>query len=68
MTQHRLVCQGCDGGQGMTWAPGSQDYLDHLEEQNVCRTCEEHFQSPSNLDNVSGGPILPRSTLTLVLA
>ena len=51
-TQHRVVCQGCDDGDGMTWVPRSREYLDHLKEQNVCRTCDEHFQSPSNLDNV----------------
>lgn len=35
----------------MTWVPGSQEYLDHLEEENVCTTCDEHFQSPSNLSS-----------------
>lgn len=67
-TQHRVVCQGCDDGDGMTWIPGSREYLDHLKEENVCRTCQEHFQSPSNLDNVSRESILSRLTLTLVLA
>jgi hypothetical protein len=37
----------------MTWVPGSQGYLAHLKEENVCRTCERHFQNPSNLDHVS---------------
>jgi hypothetical protein len=32
---------------------GSQEYLDHLKEQNVCKTCQMHFESTSNLDNVS---------------
>jgi hypothetical protein len=67
-TQHRVVCQGCDDGDGMTWIPGSQEYLNHLREENVCTTCEEHFQSPSNLDNVSRESVFLRLTLTLVLA
>ncbi|KIV99803.1 uncharacterized protein PV09_08607 [Verruconis gallopava] len=50
-TGHRVVCQGCDDGDGMTWIPGSQEYQDHLRECNVCTTCEEHFQSPGNLEN-----------------
>ncbi|KAH7122615.1 hypothetical protein B0J11DRAFT_464580 [Dendryphion nanum] len=50
-TKHRVVCQGCDDGEGMTWVTGSQEYLAHLKEQNVCQVCEEHFQSASNLDN-----------------
>ena len=52
-TQHRVVYQGCDNKEGITWVSGSQEYLDHLKEQNVCKTCEEHFKSPSNLDHVS---------------
>lgn len=52
-TKHRDVCQGCDDGEGMTWVAGSQEYLDHLKEQNVCQICEMHFQSDSNLDHVS---------------
>jgi hypothetical protein len=52
----------------MAWSPGSQEYLDYLKEQNVCITCEEHFQSPSNLENVSREPVLPKSILILVLA
>ncbi|KAF9729908.1 hypothetical protein PMIN04_010628 [Paraphaeosphaeria minitans] len=50
-TGHRVVCQGCDDGEGMTWVAGSQEYLAHLKEENVCRTCEEHFQNPSNLNH-----------------
>ncbi|XTI93707.1 hypothetical protein V2W45_1253331, partial [Cenococcum geophilum] len=50
-TQHRIVCQGCDDGEGMTWVSGSQEYIDHLKEQNVCKTCERHFESPSNLEH-----------------
>jgi len=52
-TQHRIVCQGCDDGDGIIWVPGSQEYIDHLEEQNVCKSCEGHFESPSNLYHVS---------------
>jgi hypothetical protein len=37
----------------MIWVSGSQEYLDHLKEQNVCKTCQIHFESTSNLDNVS---------------
>ncbi|KAF2174851.1 hypothetical protein K469DRAFT_756579 [Zopfia rhizophila CBS 207.26] len=48
-TGHRVVCQGCDDGEGMTWIAGSQEYLAHLKEQNVCQACEEHFESLSNL-------------------
>lgn len=47
-TQHRVVCQGCDDGEGMTWVAGSQGYLAHLTEQTVC---EVHFQNASNLDH-----------------
>ncbi|KAG9240140.1 hypothetical protein BJ878DRAFT_430933, partial [Calycina marina] len=50
-TKHRVVCQGCDDGEGMIWVSGSQEYLDHLKEQNVCKTCQMHFESASNLDN-----------------
>lgn len=52
-TQHRIVCDGCNDGEGGTWTPGSRKYIDHLKEENVCETCERHFGSPSNLDNVS---------------
>lgn len=37
----------------MTWVPGSQEYVDHLEEQNVCETYDKHFDTPSNLEHVS---------------
>ncbi|XMA13666.1 hypothetical protein WAI453_006457 [Rhynchosporium graminicola] len=37
--------------EGMIWVPGSQEYLDHLKEQNVCKTCQTHFESTSNLKN-----------------
>jgi len=50
-TKHRVVCQGCDDGEGMIWVPGSQEYLDHLKERNVCKTCQMHFESTSNLHN-----------------
>ncbi|KAH7119541.1 hypothetical protein B0J11DRAFT_439926 [Dendryphion nanum] len=50
-TQHRVVCQGCDDGGGMTWVAGSQEYLAHLKEQNVCQVCEVHFPNASNLDH-----------------
>ncbi|KAF2276017.1 uncharacterized protein EI97DRAFT_419793 [Westerdykella ornata] len=48
-TKHRVVCQGCDDGEGIAWIAGSQEYLVHLKEQNVCQACEEHFDSSSNL-------------------
>ncbi|RMZ69222.1 zinc finger protein [Pyrenophora seminiperda CCB06] len=44
-TDHRTVCRGCIGH----WAPESWGYDDHLEDENVCPTCEMHFNSPSNL-------------------
>jgi hypothetical protein len=53
----------------MTWVPGSTGYLHHLKEQNVCETCEQHFMSPSNLDNVSRSLVTPiELKLTPVLA
>ena len=52
-TGHKIVCQGCDDGDGMTWEPNSQEYLDHLEDENVCEQCERHFASLSNLQQVS---------------
>jgi len=52
----------------MTWVPGSQEYIDHLKKQNVCKSCEQHFQSPSNLDHVSRESALLNSRLILVLA
>lgn len=52
-TKHRVVCQGCYDGQGRIWVAGSEEYLTHLEEENVCRECEAHFTSPSNLHHVS---------------
>ncbi|KAF2467707.1 uncharacterized protein BDR25DRAFT_266704 [Lindgomyces ingoldianus] len=50
-TKHRVVCQGCDDGKGWAWVAGSQEYLAHLKEQNVCQACEMHFQNASNLDH-----------------
>lgn len=35
----------------MVWIPGSQTYIDHLKEQNVCKTCERPFTSSSNLEH-----------------
>jgi hypothetical protein len=52
----------------MIWVAGSQEYRDHLEEQNVCKTCEEHFENRNNLDQVSRNFILLESKLTLVTA
>jgi len=67
-TKHRVVCQGCDDGEGMIWVPRSQEYLDHLKEQNVCKTCQMHFESTSNLDNVSQGLFSRKLCLTPALA
>lgn len=54
----------------MTWVPGSQEYIDYLREQNVCKSCEDHFESPSNLEHISWvdnlSPLEP--TLTMILA
>ncbi|KAI9830309.1 MAG: hypothetical protein M1826_004920 [Phylliscum demangeonii] len=50
-TGHRIVCSGCYNGAGANWEPDSQGYRDHLVRQNVCRTCERHFDSPSNLQH-----------------
>jgi hypothetical protein len=51
-TKHRAVCQGCDNSDGLIWDPESKDYLDHLDDDNVCSACEDHFDSPSNLEHV----------------
>jgi hypothetical protein len=51
-TEHRLVCQGCNNGDGKAWVAGSQEYHTHLKEQNVCQACKIHFQNASNLDHV----------------
>ncbi|KAF2022484.1 hypothetical protein EK21DRAFT_83284, partial [Setomelanomma holmii] len=50
-TEHRVVCQGCNDGDGMAWVGGSQEYLTHLKDENVCQGCEIHFQTASNLDH-----------------
>ncbi|KAF2681533.1 hypothetical protein K458DRAFT_81828 [Lentithecium fluviatile CBS 122367] len=39
----RAVCGGCNSHFDY------QEYWEHLEDENVCRTCERHFDSPSNL-------------------
>ena len=67
-TKHRVVCQGCDDGEGMIWVPGSQEYFDHLKEQNVCKTCQTHFESTSNLENVSEALYFRNLLLTPALA
>lgn len=36
----------------MIWDPKSREYLDHLDENNVCSVCEGHFDNPSNLEHV----------------
>lgn len=67
-TKHRVVCQGCNDGNGMTWVPRSQEYRDHLKEQNVCKSCQRHFDSTSNLDNVSEASYFRNLRLTPALA
>ncbi|OAL05523.1 hypothetical protein IQ06DRAFT_239686 [Phaeosphaeriaceae sp. SRC1lsM3a] len=45
----RIVCMGCDDGEGEHWEPDGQAYRQHISEHNVCPECELHFESPSNL-------------------
>lgn len=52
-TEHRILCDGCDNGEGLIWDPRSRAYQDHLIEENVCKDCDRHFESASSLQNVS---------------
>ncbi|KAH7067511.1 hypothetical protein BKA63DRAFT_522275 [Paraphoma chrysanthemicola] len=45
----RTVCQGCNDGEGTHWDHDCEEYWEHVEEENVCTTCERHFSSASNL-------------------
>jgi hypothetical protein len=51
-TNHRTVCDGCNNGKGMAWPADSDEYWYHLQDENVCDDCEQHFMTPSNLENV----------------
>ncbi|KAJ5022570.1 hypothetical protein J3E73DRAFT_434043 [Bipolaris maydis] len=46
-TLHRIMCDGCDDDGW--WILDSQAYKDHLRNDNVCTTCERHFDSLNNL-------------------
>ena len=48
----RTACQGCNDGSGSYWVPQSEEYLDHVEDFNVCTQCERHFASQSHLHQV----------------
>ncbi|EUC41493.1 hypothetical protein COCMIDRAFT_40349 [Bipolaris oryzae ATCC 44560] len=50
-TRHATICRGCNNGRGRIWGSESQEYLDHLEDGNVCGLCETHFETPSNLEH-----------------
>jgi hypothetical protein len=57
LTQHcrqigcSFVCTGCHWT-GKIWHFDRDGYRRHLEENNVCRDCERHFDTPSNLVHV----------------
>jgi hypothetical protein len=53
VTNCRSVCQGCDNGVGEHWAFDSYEFKRHFDKCNVCTDCEEHFNSPQDLDEVS---------------
>ncbi len=38
----------------MIWDSRGKNYLDHLDEDNVCSVCEGHFDSLGNLEHVGG--------------
>jgi hypothetical protein len=42
---------GCEEGEGAIWN-SDENYQDHLNEENVCEQCQQHFESQSNLENV----------------
>ena len=67
-TQHRTVCEGCNDGTGAAWVTGSDEYFYHLQDENVCPTCEQHFDSPSNLEHVTDTLIYTRARLILLTA
>ncbi|KAF1996749.1 hypothetical protein P154DRAFT_525333 [Amniculicola lignicola CBS 123094] len=50
-TECYTVCQGCDDGLGELWDEDSEEYWEHVDEENVCVTCEQHFESEDNLRN-----------------
>lgn len=56
-TKHRTVCQGCNDGKGTAWPANSDEYLDHLQDENVCDVCEEHFMTFSTLNHVIKLPV-----------
>ncbi|KAJ5021275.1 hypothetical protein J3E73DRAFT_434834 [Bipolaris maydis] len=41
-TRHAAVCRGCNNGRGRIWEWESQEYLDHLEDENVCGSGAQH--------------------------
>ncbi|KAF2190249.1 hypothetical protein K469DRAFT_560860, partial [Zopfia rhizophila CBS 207.26] len=45
----RVVCGGCNDGNGASWVPNSNAYRQHVRDYNVCPKCERHFLSTSNL-------------------
>jgi hypothetical protein len=50
----RTLCQGCNDGEGAWWITDCGAYYQHIEDDNVCKICDLHFESVSNLQYVSG--------------
>ena len=50
-TEHRIVCDGCNDGDGANWSNRGA-YQRHLIDENVCTECDRHFDTPSNLHYV----------------
>jgi hypothetical protein len=48
----RIVCEGCNDGQGSHWPVDRRAYDEHMITENVCDECDRHFDSPSNLYQV----------------
>ena len=51
-SEHSKVCAGCHDA-GTIWHFDLDGYRRHLTEHNVCRKCERHFDTPSNMLPVS---------------
>ncbi|KAF2825689.1 hypothetical protein CC86DRAFT_370617 [Ophiobolus disseminans] len=45
----QIVCEGCNDGGGSHWDNDGVNYQDHIETENVCTECDQHFGSLSNL-------------------
>ncbi|OSS44732.1 hypothetical protein B5807_10693 [Epicoccum nigrum] len=49
-TNSKSVCQGCDEGEGEHWTFDSDAFWQHFDDCNARTDCEEHFDSPQELD------------------